>query len=261
MITIIFAPPRTGKTALMSKFISDEMFNTERIRNCNTEIERLNKGGFNLSYPGYITATNYYLEGHKFRYSARYAQRINPYRIGFFNADVLTHHLPPYCVIGIMEGQKYFNSRMFKRYPDWQSRFYEMHGHNYYDVFIDTQRPNLIDINIRELAQFIEVLSMDIDEEYIYWQVRYIRSNFELEQYLSSGKRDDTLYEEDVIVGDVRVLDWYDTRESKPLFYNGRFRCDYQSLVTSRTAINVDSFKSYCNTYSDELPAGFYKDR
>ena len=161
-ITIIFAPPRYGKTALMTKFLTDEAFNEERICNCKEEIKTLNKGGFKLSYPGYITACNYELESCKFGYTSRSAKRIIPYRLGFYNDDVKTHFLPPYCVIGIMEGQKYFNSRLFKKFPDWMSRFFEMHGHNYYDIYIDTQRPHLIDVNIRELSNFIDIQKMEI---------------------------------------------------------------------------------------------------
>lgn len=84
------------------------------------------------------------------------------YRLGYFNDKIETHLIPPFTTIGITEGQKYFNSRMSMYFPDWQSRFYEQHGHNYIDIFIDVQRPNLIDINIRELACFIEVMNLQV---------------------------------------------------------------------------------------------------
>lgn len=257
-ITIIFAPPRTGKTALMTKLLTDLAFDNERIRACKKEIETLNNGGFNYSYPGYITACNYELEMHKYGYSPRQAKRINPYRIGFFNNDVKTHFLPPYCVIGIMEGQKYFNSRMFKKFPDWQSRFYEMHGHNYYDIFIDTQRPNLIDINIRELSNFIDVLKMEIRKDKIVWTVNRIGSSFELDKYFDSGKKD--YFTKDKIVGDSHILDFYNTRESKPLFYAQRFERNYDKLQEKPQGSLKERFKLYVDKYGTELPDGYYKE-
>jgi hypothetical protein len=50
---------------------------------------------------------------------------------------------------------------MSKAFPDWQSRWYEQHGHNNLDIWLDTQRPMLIDVNIRELSQFVEIVKLD----------------------------------------------------------------------------------------------------
>ena len=74
---------------------------------------------------------------------------------------VETHLNYPYEVIGIQEAQKYLNSRKSKNFPDWQSRWYEQHRHNNLDILMDVQRPGLVDVNIRELAQFIDIQDME----------------------------------------------------------------------------------------------------
>lgn len=257
-ITIIIGKPRVGKTALMTNFLCNEAFNQERITACKNEIKTLNMGGFDkLCYPGYISACNYSLTAHKFGYSPRVAKRINPYRLGFNNDKVQTHFLPPYCCIGIMEGQKYFNSRLFKKFPDWMSRFFEMHGHNFYDIYIDTQRPNLIDINIKELASFIDVQEMTIKGDKVRWSVNVIDSWSEFEKYSSSGKKD--YFVKEKIVSDIRVLSCYNTREAKPLFYHNRTNRNYDKLNAKTFDNKVEDFEEYCRLYGTELPENFYE--
>ena len=111
--------------------------------------------------PKHCVSANYDMTFHKYRYSPRYSRRINPYRLGFANPFVDTHFNLPFECIFITEAQKYLNSRMSVYFPDWQSRWYEQHGHNDLDMFLDTQRPMLIDVNIRELSRFIEILRLD----------------------------------------------------------------------------------------------------
>ena len=49
MITIIFAPPRTGKTCFMTHMLNMRAFDLERNRAMAKEIMRKNQNGFNLS--------------------------------------------------------------------------------------------------------------------------------------------------------------------------------------------------------------------
>ena len=47
-------------------------------------------------------------------------------------------------------------------FPEWQSRWYEQHGHDSLGIYLDTQIPMLIDVNIRELASFIEIVKLKV---------------------------------------------------------------------------------------------------
>lgn len=259
MITIIFGPPRSGKTALQSALLSEEAFNIERIDNCRNEIKRLNSIGFNLEYPGYVVSTNFTFCPHKFGYTARPARRINPYRLGFKNELVETHFLPPFSIVGVMEGQKYFNSRLFKKFPSWQSRFYEMHGHNHLDFLIDTQRPNLIDINIRELANFIEVCDFRIEKKRCVWILRDISDSSKYDKYILSGKSDETTFSEREYTASIDILKFYDTREAKPLFYAGRFDRQFDKLFELQDKDTIVYYQNYCKKWGNELPKNFYE--
>ena len=91
MITIIFAPPRTGKTCFMTHILNEAAFNRERTRAMQCEILQKNANGFNLSIPQHCVSANYDLKMKKFRYSPRVNRRINPYRLGFANKYVDVH--------------------------------------------------------------------------------------------------------------------------------------------------------------------------
>lgn len=135
-------------------------FDRQRTRAMQLELLDKQRNGFEniKTIPNHCLSANYDIVARKFGYSPRLSRRINPYRLGFSNSYVKTHFNFPYECILIQEGQKYLNSRMSMYFPEWQSRWYEQHGHDNIDIFIDTQRPMLIDVNIRELASFIEVV-------------------------------------------------------------------------------------------------------
>ncbi len=182
-IYIIFAPPRTGKTCFMTHKLNEYAFDRERNSLMRHEIINKNNNGFKLSLPKHCVSSNYDICFRKYGYSPRFNRRINPYRLGFDNPFVKTHFNFPYEVIGITEAQKYLNSRMSMYFPEWQSRWYEQHGHDNLDIFLDTQRPMLIDVNIRELASFIEIVKLKIYyDEYgkvkkLKWTIRNIENS------------------------------------------------------------------------------------
>ena len=104
-------------------------------------------------------------------------------------------------------------------------RWYEQHGHNNLDIYLDTQRPMLIDINIRELAHFIEIVKLDIKKDKrgnviaLKWLVRHIENSALFDKYMSSGKKDSTCFIEEIIVADYNVFECYDSQSCKPKFY------------------------------------------
>ena len=264
MITIIFGSPRAGKTALMTHLLTQAMFDRERYRNMARAIEQKNDGGFVLSTPKHCVVANYDIVGKKFGYSYRISRRVNPFRLGYTNDKVKTHFIEPFTVIGITEGQKYFNSRMSLYYPDWQSRWFEQHGHNNYDIYIDVQRPKLIDLNIRELAQFIEILHKENRQDKngkvtsIKWTIRRFAGSAELDQYLSSGKRDTTTYTQETIVADYNIHDCYNSQMCKPKFYDGHMTSDFDTKTAELLQESFDGYIKYLKELDDELPDNFY---
>ncbi len=269
MITVIFAPPRTGKTCFMTHVAREFAFDRERTRNMQNEIQLKQATGFSYleTIPPHCVSANYDMRLRKFGYCPRFNRRINPFRLGFVNSLVETHFNLPYEVICITEAQKYLNSRMSAFFPDWQSRWYEQHGHNNLDIFLDTQRPMLIDVNIRELAQFIEIIRLDKRYDKfgkvcgLKWRIRTIENSGLFDRYMASGKTDKTCYTESVVKADYNVFDCYDSQSCKPKFYDGHFNEDFDYNPAFPLPDSLDGYIEYLRQNDDELPDKFYMRR
>ena len=269
MITIIFAPPRTGKTCFMTHCLREIAFDRERNKKMQLEILDKHMNGFSniKTVPVHCVSANYDCCFKKFRYRPRFSRRINPYRLGFKNEFVTTHYNLPYEAIGITEAQKYLNSRMSMYFPDWQSRWYEQHGHNDIDIFLDTQRPMLIDVNIRELSQFIEIVKLTIKKDRygrilsLTWQIRKIENSSLFDRYMASGKKDKDCYTELNVTADYNVFECYDSQSCKPKFYDGHFDEDFDYAPGELTEQTRDGYLKFLAEFDDELPANYYQKR
>ena len=267
VITIIFAPPRTGKTCFMTHCLNMLAFDRQRTKQMQSELVRKNLNGFSLTIPKHTVSANYDITFKKYGYSPRHNRRINPYRLGFSNNFVETHFNIPFEAIGITEAQKYLNSRMSMYFPEWQSRWYEQHGHDNLDIFLDTQRPMLIDVNIRELAQFIEIMKLKIGyDKYgkpnkLVWTIRTIGNSALFDKYMSSGKQDKSCYKESKVTANYNVFDLYDSQSCKPKFYEGHFNEDFDIQESEPTEESVDGYIKFLMDNDDELPEGFYVSR
>ncbi len=265
-IEIIFAPPRAGKTVYMTHRANITAYDHDR--NCAMQSELQSKilAGFDNIHtiPCHCVSANYDITLKKFRYTPRHSRRINPYRLGFNNPLVKTHFNIPYEFICITEAQKYFNSRMSKNYPDWQSRWFEQHGHNNLDILLDTQRPGLIDLNIRELSSFTHIVKLDISYDRfgrpnrLEWLVRHIANLGLFEKYMASGQTDKSCYDEEKVIAEYNVFGCYDSRSCKPKFYQGHFDEDIDYTPSEPTEQSLAGYIKFLEEFDDELPKGFY---
>ncbi len=269
MITIIFAPPRTGKTCFMTHCLNVQAFNRQRNRQMQVELTSKVQNGFTniKTIPLHCVSASYDCKFKKFGYSPRFSRRINPYRLGFANKFVKTHFNLPFECIGITEAQKYLNSRLSMYFPEWQSRWYEQHGHNNLDIFLDTQRPMLIDVNIRELAQFIEIIKLDIDyDEYgnvksLTWKIRKIENSSLFDRYMASGKKDKECYTEETVTANYNVFECYDSQNCKPKFYENHFDEDIDYNESEPLENTLQGYITYLQQMDDELPENYYQRR
>ena len=251
----------------MTHQLNELAFKRERIKLMQKELLRKNNNGFNLSIPRHCVAANYDITFKKFGYSPRHSRRINPFRLGFANDFVDTHFNLPYEAIGITEAQKYLNSRMSMYFPEWQSRWYEQHGHDNLDIFLDTQRPMLIDVNIRELAQFIEIIRLKISyDKYgkvcrLKWTIRRIENSALFDRYMASGKKDKSCYTQETVVANYNVFASYDSQSCKPKFYEGHFEEDFDIFESEPTEESLEGYIKFLQDNDDELPEGFYISR
>jgi len=266
MITIIFAPPRTGKTCFLTHTATQVAFDRQRNRAMQTEIMNKQANGFDglRTIPVHCVSANYDLTMRKFGYRPRLNRRINPFRLGFANEFVQTHFTLPYEFIAIDEAQTYLNSRMSLYYPAWQSRWYEQHGHDDLEIMLATQRPMLIDVNIRELSQFVEIVKLDVRHDgygkvnRLRWFIRRIDNSGLFDKYMASGKTDKSCYTEDTVTADYNVFDCYDSQSCKPKFYEGHLQDDFDYEQSAPTDETFESYVRYLQEHDDELPENFY---
>lgn len=269
MIVILVAPPRYGKTILMTKFANMVCFDRQRTRAMQNEILIKRANGFeNLkTIPNHCVASNYDMRLRKFGYSVRYPRIINPFRLGFANQWVETHFSLPYELYCIDEAQRYLNSHMALYYPDWQSNYYEQHGHNNLDFILATQRPMLINANIRDLAVFIEVMHLDVryndfgKPERFDWDCRFIDCSSAWESYIASGKKDKGCYKSIDFTETLNLFECYDHQSCKPKFYCGHMDEDFDYTVSELTGNDAESYIKYLEKYDEEYPKGFYQKR
>lgn len=134
----------------------------------------------------------------KVNFKVGYEKWYEPYFINGFYFGLPNEKMPEILVapggkVFLSEAQRYFNSRQ-RGLPDYSSRLFEMHRHYGLDIYMDTQRPGLIDLNIRALCKsFIEV--MGIEHEYDFagrivastFRCRAFRNNADVEEYLNAG--------------------------------------------------------------------------
>lgn len=262
-ITIIFGKPRVGKTALMTHFLTENMCGVkavQSIRSCKKIISELNHGGFHFNAPQkHIVYANYDIEyTSKFCYK-RKNYEIDPFKIGFKNDEFETTFIAPYATIGIMEAQRYYNSRRCDKTKDAQSGWFEKHGHAGMNIFMDCQRYKLIDPNIREIAdRIIEVCELThiYDKKHrikkSIWKCRVFDSSNEADSYLESGKKDNNLYTNQIFVHEGNIFNCYESQSCFLSFIKGREKEQISYKPFEKFSNNVESLKRYTKLYPDD---------
>lgn len=274
MITIIFGKPRVGKTALMTHFATEHMLNPQArqdIKSCRGVVEALNAGGFNLTVPDdHLVFSDYHIQT---PHGRRTSYHVNGFRFGLPGTENReTMFFPPYARFYLDEAQKYYNSREGQTFSDHVSRAFEVHAHNYWDITIACQRPNLIDLNVRELCgQFIEIL--DLRHTYVrgekwkirprikrsVWTCRVFEDVFALQTYLAGGKKERHLGQRAKYVHEGDIFQLYDSCNFFPLFYRDRYGKDFDLLPSSSPGYDVESIKKFNADYDFEVPDDYRK--
>ena len=268
MIYIVTAPPGWGKTAYLTHMGIQAGFDRCRTLLMQDEIRCKMENGF-LSLktiPQHCVSANYDIAMRQFLCTPRRNRRINPYRLGFANKEgVDVHFTLPYEFICITEAQKYYDSRRSKFFPSWQSRWFEAHRHNDLTIYMDTQRHDLIDKNIRSIAQIIEIHNLYVDEDRygepcrLIWELRKFESARLYDYYLDSGSRDRGLYVPDVEIANYNVFACYDSKGCKPKFYDGHLNQDFDYLLSEPTKESFDEYVRLLKLFDDEMPDNYLK--
>lgn len=219
MIHIIFGAPGAGKTSLNAYFLKST-YRSEGRRLLDYTRNRISEINADRRTPLTLPAKPPIFSDFKVRFLDGYDTYYEPYYLnGFYfglaNDMMATQFIPPGSRIFLSEGQKYFDSRQNTTFPRWVSSAFEMHRHYGIDIWIDVQRPKLIDLNIRALCKhFIEVRGMVNDESATgcitknTWLCREFDCSLSVEQYLETGEGE---YRENSYVHEGNIFDVFDS--------------------------------------------------
>ena len=258
-ITMIYAPPKRGKTLFLAYLVQMLAFDFERSNNAKIVLQNRCALGYPLQdylkYNHYVYS-NVELRTKKSGYSERVTHPFNPFKVGVPNDKFITTFFPEYSVIIWDECQKQLNSR--KSLNRFTSAWFEQSGHMHYDIYLATQRPKLTDLNVRELiTKFIyikevEFLETSTEIKTIIYTIEHDNC-YSVDQFIASGyvepKGQQRIYE---FNGDLREC--YDA-----YCYNENY---YAGFDSSNPKIKVDFETNTEYNHSDTseytAPKGFY---
>lgn len=178
---------------------------------------------------------------------------LSPYRLGIAENGENAYPVqffPPYSLLVIPEAQRYFDAR--QQIHPRVSAFFEKHRHQHLDIILESQRPDLIDLNIRRLAHlFVEMRGVKTEENFagrvnsVTWQTREFTSWNVVKDY----------------------IDGKDTKDyvDKPIRYDGNIFAEYNSYACAREFFpkvkggntEYDLLSSYSEAMEKGFPNGY----
>lgn len=198
-ITVVFGPPGAGKSCLLVYFAKQIFARRNKILRETQESITNKKAegiGKDLSLPTKAPIFSDFPMTFPAGYDETYTTYfVNGFYLGLPDGESPVMSVPPNSYIFLSEVQRYFNSRKSGTFPDRIARFYEMHRHYGLTIYMDIQRPELIDPCIREIAtKFIEIVKLEHDTNEMgkivrtTWTVREFDSWGEVDRFKKAEK-------------------------------------------------------------------------
>ena len=269
MITVVFGKPRVGKTAYMVadivKYLNRSAEGLDLYHRCCEEIEVINADGFRFVKPLHCPVyTNFVVNVQTGYNGFEGSYYIDGFRLGFENDNVEVLPVLPCSRIYLSEAQRYYNSRNsgVKALPDWVSRFYEEHGHFDLTIWLDMQRPGLLDLNIRELVtEFIFIEKMENKFDLMgnivasRWKYKVFDDWKYTERFIDTGDGKEGKDGEKVFDGN--VFDFYRSK-----CYRSQFipKGDFAEIQHIYGVNSVEELEFAKYMYTQTPPEGFYPD-
>ena len=165
MITQYFGTTGSGKSANLARIIVETYYRNgaKMLADSAAQIEADNREfGMQCTPP---TKPPIFVGPHlDVRFETDFEQyfepyHLDPYRFGIDDGgEFETQSIPPYSLVVIPESQRYYDSRQSSTFHPRTSGIYEKHRHQKINIIIESQRPDLIDQNIRRLTHlFVEM--------------------------------------------------------------------------------------------------------
>ncbi len=177
---------------------------------------------------------------------------LDPYRFGMDDGgEFEVQSVPPHSLVVIPEAQRYYDSRQSGTFHPRTSGIFEKHRHQHLDIIIESQRPDLIDQNIRRLTHlFVEMLKVDNKKnslgriEQTTFYTREFKSWQAVNEYLNGNGKD---YE-----------------DKPPIVYKGNIFACYNSYACAREFLpkrrgDYNYLPSSAETMKSGMPQGMEK--
>lgn len=223
MIHSIFGDIGTGKTIFLTRIIADAYFNHGReiLGNSRRIIDEQNKKRTKkLSYPDRVPIYCNF----KVKITNPDGSKYEPYKIKGKDIGIGKKYkkLYPGALIIIDEAQDEFNSK--GDLPRAVSAFFEKSRHASFEIWLASQRPILINKDIRDITQhFIEIQKLEKEIAAfnivcgLLWHCREFTSRADVDEYVEqtkaqkSAKKSAIKYKETTYSYNGKLLNYYDT--------------------------------------------------
>lgn len=280
-IHIYFGEQRQGKTLYMVLQAQLVAYDKSRLNNCYNRIDAYNAMGYKFSKPKHLVLADFDIELHHFGKQPEMNYWCNGFylgmprvvtserKIGIVKQQVVTYRtmfLAPGMSIFLDEGNKYFNSRDRDIMPGWRSRFIELMGQYGLEMHMVCHRPELVDSNVRDLADFREFVGVDIAYDAIgrictmTINSRYFANNKDVEQYLKTGILPSySKIEQTVIDCRVPCFDigkYYDTHFFDKAFLKDAENKDFDLIQKKHTCYTIEDVQKFNKEFDYKVPKG-----
>ncbi len=171
MITQFFGTTGTGKSANLARIVKETYYKRGDImlEMCCEQIKADNdRFGLNCPFPDKPPIfVGPFLD---VKFEVDFEEFFEPYFLSPFHLGIAedgenaypVQFFPPYALLVIPEAQRYFDARQSGTFPPRVSGFFEKHRHQHLDILLESQRPDLIDMNIRRLTHlFVEMRGVE----------------------------------------------------------------------------------------------------
>ena len=272
---VVVGDPGAGKTALMSLFQYNAMTSqgASDYRVAKREIGHLRSVGYkhlkippqrHLCFSDYDFSIN--------RKFSRY--KITGYELGLPNRYFKTIFLPVGSNIFLDEAQRYYDSRLSFFLREEVYRWFQLHRHNKYNIYMTAQRLANIDINIRSIAdKYIVIDDLVIEkDEYgrtikITWKTRQFTSCETVETYQLSKEKGEVskLGKEITITTNIDVFKFYNSYSNKLAFYNASYApksvVEYDYFTETGYEFTMKGIVDFNNKNYFIAPKGYLKNQ
>jgi len=260
MITQFFGTTGTGKSANLARIVKETYYKRGDImlEMCCEQIKADNdRFGLNCPFPDKPPIfVGPFLD---VKFEVDFEEFFEPYFLSPFHLGIAedgenaypVQFFPPYSLLVIPEAQRYFDARQSGTFPTRVSGFFEKHRHQHLDILLESQRPDLIDMNIRRLTHlFIEMRGVEN------------KTNF-------AGRGEATTWHTRRFTGWNAVNDYINGNESvfteKPEYHNGNIFGCYNSYACAQEFFprakggkgSYDFLQSYSRVMEQGFPNGY----